>query len=137
MAFKSKNYLISEGNQIGYLPTEFGATGNSIVEKKIVASENLLKGQLVEITGDLQIGVAKADSQAVVGVAMFDAKAGEPTAFETEGLMKLVSAGTITAGDKLSSAAEGKVAKASTGQVIGIALSSATTDADVYVKFSI
>ena len=49
MAFTSKEYKIGEGNQIGYLPTEFGTDG-SLKEKKIIAGEDILKGQVVELT---------------------------------------------------------------------------------------
>lgn len=132
---KGHEYLVNEGNQIGYLPTEFGAN-QQIIEKKIVASADVAKGQVVELTGSLEVAPTSAASAKVIGVAMFNAKAGEPVGIETEGLFKLVAASTITGGAKVASAADGKVA-VGTENVVGIALNDAGTDEYVYVKFSI
>jgi predicted RecA/RadA family phage recombinase len=132
---KGHEYMVNEGNKIGYLPTEFGAN-QAIVEKKIVASADVAKGQVVELTGSLAVAPTTEASAKVIGVAMFDAKAGEAVAVETEGLFKLKAASTITGGAKVASAAAGKVA-VGTDKVIGIALNDAGTDEYVYVKFSI
>lgn len=144
-------YNVNEGNQIGYMPTEFGATG-LLVEKKIVADGDITAGQVVYLSGDMKVKTTTAASAAVLGVAMFDAKSGDPVAVECEGLFKLIAAGAITAGDAVSSAAGGKVAKQTaasqlaTGTYaytpasakIGIALNTVTSDGDeVFVKFSI
>lgn len=132
---KGHEYLVNEGNQIGYLPTEFGAN-QAIIEKKIVASADILKGQVVELTGSLAVAPTSGASAKVIGVAMFDAKSGEAVGVETEGLFKLKAASAITGGAKVTSAADGKVA-VGTENVIGIALNDAGTDEYVYVKFSI
>lgn len=132
---KGHEYSVNEGNKIGYLPTEFGES-QVIAEKKIVASADVAKGQVVELTGSLAVAPTTAASAKVIGVAMFDAKAGEAVAVETEGLFKLKSAGVITGGAKVTSAKDGKVA-AGSENVIGIALNDAGTDEYVYVKFSI
>lgn len=131
------NYNISEGNQIGYLPSEFGESGNSMIEKKLVASADITKGQVVIVTGNLTVGPATAGSTAVLGVAMFDAKSGSPVAIETEGLFKLVAAAGITGGAQVEAGAAGTVQTVSTGKVIGLAISTALTGEGVYVKFSI
>lgn len=131
----AKNYLINEGNQIGYIDASFDENLN-LVNKKLVAGADLAKGQVVYISGDMTVSPTTATSPAVIGVAMFDTKAGEPCAVECEGLMKLTAAGTITAGAKVTSAADGKVA-AGNENVIGVALSSATADGDVIVKFAL
>lgn len=138
MAFKKREYMINEGNIIGYMPTEFGAN-QAIKEKKIVAGSDVAKGQVVEITGAFTVAPTSAASAKVIGVAFTDAKAGEPVSVETEGLFKLQSAGVIKAGDALESAVDGCVAKAgdSVKKIIGIALNDAATDEDVYVKFTI
>jgi predicted RecA/RadA family phage recombinase len=128
-------YLVNEGNQMGYLPTEFGEH-QAIIEKKIVAGADVVKGQVVEVTGNLTVAPTSAASAKVLGVAMFNAKAGEPVGVEAEGLMKLVAASAITAGSKVTSAKDGKVA-VGTENTIGVALSDAGTDEYVYVKFSI
>lgn len=132
----AKNYLINEGNQIGYMDASFDENLN-LVNKKLVAGANLQKGQVVYISADMTVSPTTASSAAVLGVAMFDAKAGEPVAVECEGLMKLTASAAITAGAKVTSAAGGKVA-AGSENTIGIALSAASKDGDdVIVKFSI
>ena len=67
---------------------------------------------------------------------MMDCKTGDPIAVECEGLFKLTASGTIAAGARVASAADGKVATG-TENTIGIALNAATANGDVYVKFSI
>ena len=129
----AKNYLINEG----YMDASFDENLN-LVNKKLVAGANLQKGQVVYISADMTVSPTTASSAAaVLGVAMFDAKAGEPVAVECEGLMKLTASAAITAGAKVTSAAGGKVA-AGSENTIGIALSAASKDGDdVIVKFSI
>ena len=132
---KGHEYLVNEGNKIGYMPTEFG-TGQEILEKKLIAGADILKGQVVEITDSLTVAPTSAASANVLGVAMFDAKAGQPVSVETEGLFKLKAASAITAPAKVASAKDGKVATG-TENTIGIALNDAGTDEFVFVKFSI
>lgn len=132
-------YNVNEGNQIGYMPTEFDTNGK-LVEQKLTADGNLIAGQVVYISGDMKVKATTAASKAVLGVAMFDAKSGEPVAVECEGLFKLTASAAITAGSQVESAAGGKVAAAgsSVTKVIGIALNAAAADGDpVFVKFSI
>lgn len=135
----AKNYLINEGNQIGYMDASFDANLN-LVNKKLVAGANITKGQVVYVSGDMTVSPTTAASKAVIGVAMFDAKSGDPIAVECEGLMKLTASAAITAGSQVESAAGGKVATVggTVTKVIGIALSAASKDGDdVIVKFSI
>lgn len=132
---KGHEYLVNEGNKIGYMPTEFGEN-QVITEKKIVASADVAKGQVVELTGSLEVAPTSEASAKVIGVAMFDANAGEAVSVETEGLFKLKAASAITGGAKVASAKDGKVA-VGTENTIGIALNDAGTDEYVYVKFSI
>ena len=131
-------YNVNEGNQIGYMPTEFDTNGN-LVEQKLVADGDLTAGQVVYISGDMKVKATTAATSAVLGVAMFDAKNGEPVAVECEGLFKLTAASAITAGAQVAAAAGGKVATAASGaNKIGIALNTAGADGDpVFVKFSI
>lgn len=130
-------YNVNEGNQIGYMPTEFDANGN-LVEQKLVADGDLTAGQVVYISGDMKVKATTAATSAVLGVAMFDAKNGEPVAVECEGLFKLTAAGAISAGALVESAAGGKVAAADGANKVGIALNAAAADGDpVFVKFSI
>lgn len=131
----ARDYLINEGNQIGYMDASFDA-GLNLVQKKLVAGANLQKGQVVYVSADMTVSPTTAATPAVLGVAMFDAKAGDPVAVECEGLFKLTAAGTIAAGAKVVSAADGKVASG-TENTIGIALSAATAGGDVIVKFAL
>ena len=131
-------YYINEGNKIGYLPAEFGEN-LTLEQKKLTASADVVKGQVVEVSGDMTVAPTSAASAKVLGVAMFDAKSGENVVVETEGLFKLVASASITAGDIIESAADGKVAKVggSVVKALGVALNTVTTGGDVYVKFSI
>lgn len=132
------DYKISEGNMIGALPAEFGE--NLDLNQQILkASAKVMKGQVVEISGDMTVAPTSAASKKVIGVAMFDAAAGEEVAVETEGLFKMLASAAITAGDIVESAADGAVATVGTTAVkaIGIAINTAAKDEAVFVKFSI
>lgn len=129
------DYFVGEGNKIGALPAEFGE--DLVLNQKVIkAGAEVKKGQVVEITGDAVVSPTTGASAKVLGVAMFDAKAGEEMAVEAEGLFKLVAGGTIAAGAKVTSGAGGKVVSG-TENTIGIAITSATADEYVIVKFSI
>lgn len=132
----AKNYLINEGNQIGYMDASFDENLN-LVNKKLVAGADLEKGQVVIVSDDLTVIPSDGASKCVLGIAMFDTKAGEPTAVECEGLMYLTAAATITAPAEIEAAADGKVKTAANGKVIGIALSDAAAGGNVIVKLSV
>lgn len=132
------DYKIAEGDMIGYLPSEFGNSSKAYTlnETPLIAKADLMKGRVVEIVGNMQVNHTTASSAKVLGVAMFDTDEGEPISVEAEGLFKLVAASAIKAGDKVTSAADGKVATGTTN-TIGIALTDAIADKPVVVKFSI
>ena len=134
----AKDYKINEGNMIGAMPTEFDANTN-LRQKMIKVSADVKKGQVVVISGDMTVAPSSAASAAVIGVAMFDAKNGDPVSVETEGLFSLTASGAITAGAQVESAAGGKVATkgGTVTKVIGIALNTASNGEEVFVKFSI
>lgn len=98
------------------------------------ASADVTGGRLVAVTGDRTVGPAGADSAAVVGVAGFDAKAGERVTVFTRagGIHRLTASGAIVAGAKVSAAAAGKIQTVgSTVNPIGVALEAAAADNDV------
>ncbi|MDN3309568.1 DUF2190 family protein [Microbacterium oryzae] len=98
------------------------------------ASADVTGGRLVAITGNRTVGPAGADSAAVVGVAGFDAKAGERVTVFTRagGVHPLTANGAIAAGAQVSSAASGKVQTiGTTTNPIGLALEAAAADNDV------
>lgn len=134
----AKDYKINEGNMIGAMPAEFDANTN-LQQKVLKASADVKKGQVVVISGDMTVAPSTEASASVLGVAMFDAKEGDPVSVETEGLFRLTASGAITAGAQVESAAGGKVAtKGDTvTKVIGIALNTASNGGEVFVKFSI
>ena len=132
----AKDYKINEGNMIGAMPAEFD-TNTNLQQKVLKASEDVKKGQVVVISGDMTVAPSTAASAKVLGVAMFDAKSGEPVSVETEGLFSMKASGAITAGDKVASAADGAVAKATDANTVGLAINSATNGGEVFVKFSI
>jgi predicted RecA/RadA family phage recombinase len=99
------------------------------------ASADVIGGRLVVVTGDRTVGPAGADSAAVVGVAGFDAKAGERVTVFTRagGVQQLVASAAIASGVKVSSAAAGKIQTiGATTNPIGLALEAATA-ADVVI----
>lgn len=132
----AKDYKINEGNMIGAMPAEFDASTN-LQQKVLKASADVKKGQVVVISGDMTVAPSTAASAKVLGVAMFDAKKDEPVSVETEGLFSMKASGAITAGDKVASAADGAVAKATDANTVGLAINSATNGGEVFVKFSI
>ena len=132
----AKDYKINEGNMIGAMPAEFDANTN-LQQKVLKASEDVKKGQVVVISGDMTVAPSTTASAKVLGVAMFDAKSGESVSVETEGLFSMKASGAITAGDKVASAADGAVAKATDANTVGLAINSATNGGEVFVKFSI
>lgn len=132
----AKDYKINEGNMIGAMPAEFDANTN-LQQKVLKASADVKKGQVVVVSGDMTVAPSAEASAKVLGVAMFDAKANEPVSVETEGLFSMTASGAITAGDKVESAADGKVAKAAGTNAVGIAINSASNGGEVFVKFSI
>lgn len=129
------NYFVNEGNKIGALPAEFGED-LELNQKQLKAGADILKGQVVEVTGDAEVSPTTAASAKVLGVAMFDAKAGDPVAVECEGLFKMKASAAITAGSKVTSAADGAVATGTTNTV-GLAITDAAKDEYVFVKFSV
>ena len=132
----AKDYKINEGNMIGAMPAEFDANTN-LQQKVLKASADVKKGQVVVISGDMTVAPSTAASARVLGVAMFDAKKDEPVSVETEGLFSMKASGAITAGDKVASAADGAVAKATDANTVGLAINSASNGGEVFVKFSI
>lgn len=98
------------------------------------ASADVIGGRLVAVSGDRAVAPAAADSATVVGVAGFDAKAGELVTVYTRagGVQRLTASGAIAAGAKVASAAAGKAQTiGSLTNAIGIALEAAAATDDV------
>lgn len=93
-----------------------------------MADADITGGRLVEISGDLAVTTADADSASVVGAAAVDTKAGQPVTVLAGGVQALVATGAITAGDRVAAAADGTVATAAEGG-IGLAIKGAAAGA--------
>ena len=77
---------------------------------KARAGAAITAGQLVELTGDETVVPTSGASAKVLGVALKDAAQDELVTVITEGVVEVIAAGAISAGDKVQSAAGGKVA---------------------------
>lgn len=91
------------------------------------ATTAITGGQIVEVTGNRQVGVAGAASAKAIGTAGHDAAIGDNVVVHLNGPVDTVtSAAAIAAGANVESAAAGKAQTATTGRVLGIALTAAT-----------
>ena len=93
-------------------------------------------GQVVECgTAPRSVKVAGAASVKAIGTAAFDAIAGDKVTVHIGGLVDTApAAAAISVGAKVEAAASGKIQTATTGLVLGIALTSASA-ADDIVQF--
>lgn len=97
------------------------------------ATTDMTGGQVVEVTGDRTCGVAGAASKKVLGTVGHDAKTGTDVVVHMPGVVDtMTAAGAIAAGDRVASAAGGKVATGTT-DTIGLAISAAADGATVQV----
>lgn len=92
-------------------------------------------GQLVEVgTVDRSVAPAAAASAKVVGVAGHDAAIGDKVTVEVgKPIHSLTAAGAIVRGARVEAAAAGAVATFATGDVYGVALTSAADGAAVEI----
>lgn len=67
-------------------------------------------GQLLAVTGNRTVGATAGVNAKWVGVAAFDAAAGERVTVVKGGVQRIMASGTIAAGDAVVSAAAGAVA---------------------------
>ena len=104
-------------NMADYLPRY--SSGAAVT---LTASEAITGGRLVSVTGNRLVAQASADSAAVVGVAGYDAQAGDTVTIYTRpsGVHSLTASGAIEAGAKVISATAGKVATITTGTETGV-----------------
>lgn len=97
------------------------------------ATTNLVGGNVVEVTGDRACGVAGAASKKVLGTAGHDAKSGTDVVVHLPGVIDtMVAAGAVAAGDRVTSAAGGKVATGTT-DTLGLAIAGAADGGTVQV----
>ena len=90
------------------------------------ASEAIVENKFVTITGNYEVGQADADDL-VAGVANTNADAGQSIAVEGRGVVKVVSAEAVAAGEPVKSDANGEAEVATTGEdFVGVAVTSST-----------
>lgn len=100
-------------------------------------SADVVGGQLVRVSGTGTVAPAGAGAIDWLGVAAFDAKAGDLVTVWTEGVHRLKASGAIPAGSLVSAGANGTVAVGATpaaGANVGLALTTAADTALVEVK---
>lgn len=115
-----------------YLPIRI--PGQALVA---TASAAITAGQVVEVSGNDTVAPAGVASAKWLGVAAFDAKAGDRVTVHAGGTQAPKASGAITAGAEVVTAANGAVAAAGedAAGVVGIALTTAADGAEVRVQF--
>lgn len=108
-----------------------------------VASATITGGQLVVVTGTngttAMVGPAGVAAVNFVGVAKADTASGAFVTVHRMGVQLVTTSGTVTAGDLVICAAAGAVATnaaAPLNQLVGVALTTATTGLKVRVLFT-
>lgn len=109
------------------------------------ASAGVTGGQLLMVSGSGTVAATSGAVTSWVGVAAFDAAAGELVTVHKGGVQRIVAAGAVTAGDQVVAASNGRVASLaaaagatasdinSARQVVGVALTTAADGALVEV----
>ncbi|RZU61747.1 capsid cement protein [Zhihengliuella halotolerans] len=105
----------------------FGPTTNVTC----TASDDVVGGKIVEITGDRTVAHAGADSAATLGVAGFDAATGDNVTVYAGGVQPLTAAEAVAAGAPVYAGAAGDAAATGTNP-IGTALTAAATAGDLF-----
>lgn len=114
-----------------YLPIRI--PGQALVA---TASAAITAGQIVEVSGNDTVAPAAADSVKWLGVAAFDAKAGDRVTVHAGGTQAPKASGAVTAGDQVAVAAGGTVATSAEGVgAVGVALTNAADGAEARVQF--
>lgn len=91
------------------------------------ATTAITGGRVVEITGDRQVGTAGAASTKAIGTAGHNAAVGDTVVVYLPGPVDTFVAGAaIAAGANVEAAEGGKAKTATTGRVLGIALTAAS-----------
>lgn len=114
-----------------YLPIRI--PGQALVA---TASAAITAGQIVEVSGNDTVAPAAAASVKWLGVAAFDAKAGDRVTVHAGGTQAPKASGAVTAGDQVAVAAGGTVATSADGVgAVGVALTNAADGAEARVQF--
>jgi len=71
--------------------------------------------RIVKVTADKQVNLGSSAGETVLGVLQNDPKSGEAALVRTGGVSKVVAGGTLSAGDKVQTDANGAAITALTG----------------------
>lgn len=99
-----------------------------------VGAGGVRAGRVVEINGSRTVTETAAASAKVTGVAARTAKEGESVVVKHGKWQRLIAAGVIAAGDRVASASQGRVASATSGATIGLAIAAAADGATALVR---
>lgn len=105
--------------------------GAAIIGKRFV---DIQGATLNPATGALLTAKPAAAGVKPLGVAAYDAVAGEVFPILGEGVLPVVAGGAITAGDEVEVGADGKAVKLASGKPAGRSLTTAAANADAYIK---
>ena len=92
------------------------------------ATTAITGGQVVEVTGNRSVGVpAAAGSAKAIGTAGHDAAIGDSVTVHVGSVVDtMVVSAAVAAGDAVEASTTGRIRTATTGRVLGVALSAAT-----------
>ena len=101
-------------------------------EKSILADNAITQYAIVKVTST-GCDVATADTDKVIGICQNAPAAGEQAVIRFIGTSKLVSAGSIAAGDRIVATTAGKGTTTTTDKksIVGMALQAGTTSGDI------
>lgn len=99
------------------------------------ASAAVTGGRIVEVSGNGTVAHAAAGSVKTVGVAAFDSPADGNVTIFTGGVQSVTTGGAVTAGALVDAGATGFVVAGTTAP-LGVALTTATSGAQVRVLFN-
>lgn len=101
-------------------------------DKSFKADAAITQYAILKIT-TTGVDVATADTDKIVGVAQYAAAAGENVTVRIAGTSKIVSSGSIVAGDQIVATTAGKGVTTTTDKkiVVGRALEAGTTSGDI------
>jgi len=97
----------------------------------VLATEALTKNRFVDVAG------AHTVDKKPLGVAVFDADSGDEATVQATGIAVVEAGGAISAGDLVSSDANGKAvsltlsAATDAGKIAGVAMSASSADGDI------
>jgi hypothetical protein len=101
------------------------------------ATTKIAAGAAVEITGNDTVGATTGASAKFAGIAQFDCEIGDLATTQSNGVQRPLAAGPVAAGDRVATAANGRVATATTGPTIGLCTKGGADGAPVDIDLNL